>query len=71
MDLTISDVKAAVEKLKIDTSEALKRVADDVKALQDIIAAGDRISQADLQSVIEGISAVDAQLKGTDPVPGN
>jgi uncharacterized protein YoxC len=69
MQVDLTKLRADVDTLKTETADALTRVAEDVKALQDQIAAGGGVTQADIDGLATGIEDVIASIKGLDPIP--
>jgi hypothetical protein len=69
MALSLDGLKKAVADQKVAVDAALARISEDVKHLQDLLAAGEAITQADLDGIQASIEAETAVLKSVDPLP--
>lgn len=69
MQVDLTKLRADVDTLKTETAAALERVAVDVKALQDQIASGGGVTQADIDGIATSIQGVITSIKGLDPIP--
>ena len=68
----LTDLTAAIAKLKSTTSEALARISADVQNLKDKITdQGDSVKTSDLDAVLASINEVTATLATVDPDPEN
>ena len=66
---TVAELKAAVDKVKLDTAAAIGRVAEDVAKLKDDIANGGTVKEADLGPIAAGLADISAALGTLDPLP--
>ncbi|MBL8290791.1 MAG: hypothetical protein JNN08_03085 [Bryobacterales bacterium] len=69
MQVDLTKLRADVDTLKTETAAALTRVAEDVQALTDQIAAGGGVTQADIDAIQTQIGGVINSIKGLDPIP--
>jgi hypothetical protein len=64
---TFEDVTAAVTTLSQHITEAETRITATIAALEAQITAGGA-TQAELQTIVDGIKAADTSVQGIDPV---
>lgn len=63
----LDPIKVAVADLKTSLTAEFARVDEDVKALQDAIAAG-TVTDADVQDVVDSLSGAKAVVDAFDPI---
>jgi uncharacterized protein YoxC len=71
MAVDLTKLRSDVDALKTETTAALARVAADIKTLQDQIAAGSGVTQADIDGLATGVEGVLTSLRGLDPLPNS
>ena len=69
MAADIASIKGQIAAVKTELTAAVQRVADDVKKLQDQLANGITVNQADLDGIAASLGEITASLKAIDPVP--